>query len=1508
MSDSKPPLANVYERKQPDALQQSSSPQDPPPADSGFISPAAIEPAPLKKNRKLPTRWGSAFESPVNKAGFFSTITYSWMNPVFWVGWNRPLDMEDVWQLPPNWQVQQLHAELDHAWQVEVERANAANAAAFPDEIAVAGHEAGKSTEKLTGGSAKPMKPKFDKNGAPQRVVPNLRRAMWNSWFWRIAPMGLVKFFSDMTSVFSPFLVKYILLFVAESKGIYALNEANGTDIPLPPLARGFGYAVGLLVLAVAGTLTNNIYFQVTTTQGMALRSAITAAIYRKSLRLSAAARQDFNAGRVMTVVATDAQRIEMFLQFITVLITAPLQILAISIFLITQLGPTALAGIGLLVVMGPFQKRIMKRLGTIRKSVAPLTDQRVKLTQEILSGIRVIKFFAWNRPYLSKVEEVRKAEVHQVLRRGLLQAFVMSLAFGIPIIAGCLAIFLYAVTNPLDATKIFPALTWFTQLRFPLMFLPQIIVGLADFNVALTRITDLLIAPELDAQPEKVKTDEFAIRVRDAEFIWEAPPPKAEDDNAKKKGKDGKHGKDGKNGKDGKDGTDGQKARGLVAKSPNAEDAAVVAVASAAAPAPIPAPVIAGDSSDASDESTAIDTASASQNSAAPVQPDTPVQPDLNRATLFDINLSIPKGSLVAIVGPVGSGKSSLLNGLIGEMKRRAGTVEISGTLGYCPQQAWIQNATVRENILFGQPFERTKYLRVLRDCALEPDLAVLADADFTQIGEKGVNLSGGQKQRVAIARLAYQGCEIMSLDDPLSAVDAHVGRYLFEQFILKNKGKRTTLLATHQLHVLPQVDYIICMKGGRIVERGTYQDLMDVPNGDFAALMRSYGGVEEASSDDEADDVAQAAAAKALLDQNVDEEIVLARIEKTIRQTKSARQLMSTEEKASGSVGLGVWLAYMNAAGGKMFLFWLLFLISIVQVSRVGTDLWLVEWTNYKISSLSNGQYVAIYWAWGVFQTIMIYIFGMFFAFAGTRAARVLHGAALARVMEAPVRFFDSNPLGRIINRFSKDTDTVDTTLADSFRMFINTFSSAVSTFVLIIYATPIFLAPLVPILGIYYLFQKVYRGASRELKRLDSTTRSPLYASFGETLVGAATIRAYGEQDRFIAVNDARINGNNAPYFLLITAQRWLAIRLETLGGIMVFFAATFGLLNRTNSTLTAALLGLSLSYALQVTTTLNWCVRQFTETEIAMNAVERVHHYGHDIDAEPMPAYPPPSDLGELTVTVDPTPPGATSPPPAGWPATGAVEIDNLTLQYAPDLPVVLRSLTLQIKHQEKVGVVGRTGSGKSTLIQSLFRTIEPCLGSSIKIDGLDTRSIPLEDLRRAIAIIPQDPTLFSGTFRSNLDPFSEYSDADLHLALHRAQLTAVVAEKGGLDGSVSEGGENLSVGTRQLLCLARAVVKKPRLLVLDECTANVDLETDALVQKILREECGNCSILCIAHRLNTIIDYDRVLVLQAGRVVEFDTPRNLLANPDGVFSAMIEQTGAANAELLRSMVK
>ncbi|KAJ3296180.1 hypothetical protein HK104_001918 [Borealophlyctis nickersoniae] len=821
--------------------------------------------------------------------------------------------------------------------------------------------------------------------------------------------------------------------------------------------------------------------------------------------------------------------------------------------------------------------------------------------------------------------------------------------------------------------------------------------------------------------------------------------------------------------------------------------------------------------------------------------------------------------------------------------MKSTKGSVSFSGSLGYCPQQAWIQNASLKENVVFWQPFERERYLMALRDCALEQDLKQLPDGDRTMIGERGINLSGGQKQRVNLARVVYFNSDIVLLDDPLSAVDAHVGRYLFENCILGALKDKTRILVTHQLHFLPKVDIVVVMKDGEVAEFGTYAELM-ASQGEFSVLMRSHGGVDESSASEtesamETDDeIAAAGVAKAKQDK-----VNLDRLGQALSKESKARTLMSVEERATGSVDIRVWLSYMRAAGNTTFIMGLLIMLILLQAARIGNDMWLVQWTNKRIPNFPDSGYIGVYFAWGISQSLVTYCFGVFFAFASTRAGRVLHKASITRVLRAPVYFFDTTPLGRIINRFSKDQDSMDTQLSDAFRMFSTTLAGTLATFVLIIYATPLFAAPLAPVLVLYYFAQKIYRAVSRELKRLDSLSRSPLYAHVGETLTGLPTIRAYREQNRFVKQNDAMIDTNNAPYYLLFTAQRWMGIRLETLGGLLVFFAATFGILNRTSETLSTALLGLSMSYALEVTQTINWCIRQFTDTEVAMNSVERIEHYAYKIDVEADAIVP-------------------SNRPPPGWPQTGEIEVKDLEMKYAPDLPTVLKGVSFNVRDKEKIGVVGRTGSGKSSLMTALFRLTEPTAGS-ITISGLSTTSIGLRDLRSALAIIPQDPVLFSGSFRTNLDPFSEHTDDELWDALGRANLKGkVVGEKEGLEASVTEGGENLSVGQRQLLCLARAMLKKPRIIILDEATANIDYETDAIIQRSLREDFADATILTIAHRLNTIIDYDRVMVLDAGVIVEYDSPRALLDMEGGRFRAMVEQTGPGNAEMLRSLAK
>ncbi|KAF9277276.1 hypothetical protein BGZ74_003407 [Mortierella antarctica] len=853
----------------------------------------------------------------------------------------------------------------------------------------------------------------------------------------------------------------------------------------------------------------------------------------------------------------------------------------------------------------------------------------------------------------------------------------------------------------------------------------------------------------------------------------------------------------------------------------------------------------------------------------------------------LKNINLSIPRGQLVAIVGAVGSGKSSLLNALVGEMRKTGGSMEYGGTIGYCPQSAWIQNATVQDNILFGQPLDEVRYRSVIRNCALERDIQILPDGDQTEIGERGINLSGGQKQRVNIARAVYFDADVVLLDDPLSAVDAHVGKYLFKNCIMGALQGKTRVLVTHQLHVLPQVDYVICMKDGEIVERGTFHELMS-NEGEFSNLMKAHGGIEEEQveeeEEEEEEEKAVVVAAAEQISEKVEEEMTEGKGEKKDAPGGKPKGLMSQEERATGSVDGKIYKNYVNAAGGGLLVPLLLLLLILTQIAKVGNDLWLSWWTELKFDK-SQTFYMVLYAVWGIAQGVFQFINGFYFSLAGARAAKNLHQKALQNIFRAPTSFFDTTPLGRIINRFSKDVDACDNLLSESYRMFTGTAAIVLSTFILISVIFPYFLIPLVPMLVFYYYAAIYYRSSSRELKRIDSILRSSLYAHFSETLSGLATIRAYREQDRFLERNAYFIDLENRPYFMSYSIQRWLGVRLETIANTLVFCTSLLGVCGRTS--ISPATIGLVLSYSMSVTGTFNWCVRQYAEVENNMNAVERLHHYAEELDVEADAIIPDnrPSDQ---------------------WPSAGAIKIRNLEMRYRPELPSVLHDLSLDIQGGEKIGVVGRTGAGKSSIMMALFRLVEPSKGT-IEIDGVDVGKIGLFDLRTRLAIIPQDPILFSGTIRSNLDPFEKRTDQELWEVLERSDLKAYVTScEGGLDSQVSEFGENLSVGQRQLLCLARAMLTRARVIIMDEATASVDVATDVMLQKAIRVDFAQSTVLTIAHRLNTVIDYSRVLVLDHGEIREFDTPANLLRNPDSVFSSMVDETGAANAALLRSL--
>lgn len=859
-------------------------------------------------------------------------------------------------------------------------------------------------------------------------------------------------------------------------------------------------------------------------------------------------------------------------------------------------------------------------------------------------------------------------------------------------------------------------------------------------------------------------------------------------------------------------------------------------------------------------------------------------------RPTLSNINLDIPIGSLVAIVGSTGEGKTSLVSAMLGELPLVAdATVVIKGKVAYVPQVSWIFNATVRDNILFGSQFEPVKYEKSLDVTCLQQDLEVLPGGDLTEIGERGVNISGGQKQRVSMARAVYSNSDVYIFDDPLSALDAHVGRQVFERCIKGELRGRTRVLVTNQLHFLSQVDRILLVHEGTVKEEGTFEELSNT-GVLFQKLMENAGKMEE-YVEEETEHAGQ-------IDDKVSKPVngIDNGISKDANQTNEKKQgksiLIKQEERETGVVSWNVLMRYKNALGGTWVVMILFMCYVLSEVLRVSSSTWLSYWTDESSHSNTHGPlfYNAIYSLLSFGQVLVSLANSFWLITSSLHAARRLHNAMLNSILRAPMVFFQTNPLGRIINRFAKDIGDIDRSVAPFGNMFLNQVAQLISTFVLIGVVSTMSLWAIMPLLVVFYVAYLYYQSTAREVKRLDSITRSPVYAQFGEALNGLSTIRAYKAYDRMSAIN-GRSMDNNIRYTLVNqSGNRWLAIRLETLGGIMIWFTATFAVLQNgraENQESFASTMGLLLSYALNITSLLTAVLRLASLAENNFNSVERVGTY---------------IELPEEGPAII-----ENSRPPPGWPSNGSIRFEDVVLRYRPELPPVLHGISFTISPSDKVGIVGRTGAGKSSMLNALFRLVELEKGR-ILIDGCDISKFGLMDVRNVLGIIPQAPVLFSGTVRFNLDPFNEHNDADLWEALERAHLKDVIRRNSlGLDAEVSEAGENFSVGQRQLLSLSRALLRRSKILVLDEATAAVDVRTDALIQKTIREEFKSCTMLIIAHRLNTIIDCDRVLLIDAGKIVEFDSPEALLQREDSAFSKMVQSTGAANAEYLRGLV-
>lgn len=1332
--------------------------------------------------RIMLTEDDTAFEdesAPEEEADVFARLSFTWMTPLMKLGYKTFLTEKDLPPLPHEERAHLTTSEFEVAWQNQLE---------------------------------------YSKH-------PSLLRALVKAFGGPFVVGGLFKAVQDVLSFAQPQVLRILIKFVKD--------YTDGEDVPL---RKGFLIASVMFAISVIQTITLHQYFQRAFGTGMKIKSSLTAQVFKKSLVLSSEDRGHRSTGDIVNLMSIDTQRLQDLCQYGQTIWSGPFQIILCLVSLYNLLGNSMWAGVVIMVLLIPANSYLTNKQKEFQKAQMNNKDQRTRLTTELLTNIKSLKLYGWENAFVSKLAHIRNnLELVTLKNIGMYTAASVFLWQTAPFFVSCstFAVFVFTQDQPLTSDIVFPALTLFNLLSFPLGVIPMVISASVEASVALQRLTRFLTAAELqpdavEKRPAVKEIGQEAVVVKNGTFLWSRKPE--------------------------------------------------------------------------------------------------------YKVALADVSFTARKGELACIVGRVGAGKSSMLQAILGDLYKSEGTVSVAGSVAYVAQVPWIMNASVKENILFGCRYDPQFYHATIRACALEDDFAVLPEGDMTQVGEKGIALSGGQKARLSLARAVYARADVYLLDDPLSAVDEHVGRHIIDN-VLGPDGllsAKCIVLATNSIPVLHVAQSIAMVSNGRVVESGELPEILD-NSGMIAQLVADFGkrkvksssqsalsteGTEvtleeldpkqvksEADIDADADaETGPSNSNSASSDSEAEEPTAIVSdkaFEKTRIRRRSSAHLHrkasvaslrkptvedddsrpNKEAIAQGKVKWDVYTEYAKASNVYGVLAFILLLLLSSGLS-VLANVWLKHWAEINSKFGNNphiGRYLGIYIVFGVGGAVVTVSQSLvLYTYCAIHSARILHDRMMNAVVRAPMAFFETTPLGRILNRFSNDVYRVDQVLARTFSQFFINTTKVFYTMVVISFATPQFLLLILPLSGLYLWYQRYYLRTSRELKRLDSVSKSPIYAHFQETLGGISTVRAYNQQERFEFINEGRIDLNMKAYYPTVCANRWLAVRLEFIGSIIILSAASLAVVTLPSGRITPGTIGLAMSYALQITQSLNWIVRMTVEVETNIVSVERILEYA-EVPSEA------PSVITE-------------SRPPTDWPDVGEVRFHDYSTRYRPELPLVLNQINLDVKPQEKVGIVGRTGAGKSSLTLALFRIIEPT-GGYISIDNVNTSTIGLYDLRHSLSIIPQDSQAFEGTVRENLDPEGLYTDEAMWRALELSHLKAHVESMGnGLDCRIQEGGSNLSVGQRQLLCLARVLLAPSKVLVLDEATAAVDVETDVILQETIRSEFRDRTILTIAHRLNTIMDSDRIIVLSAGKIAEFDKPSVLLQNKDSLFYSLCKQGG------------
>ncbi|KAI3920877.1 hypothetical protein MKW98_015865 [Papaver atlanticum] len=1094
---------------------------------------------------------------------------------------------------------------------------------------------------------------------------------------------------------------------------------------------------------------------------GVQVRSLLSAAIYKKQMRLYNTTKSNHSSGEIINYVTVDAYRVGEFFFWMHQIWITCFQICLGLVILFRAVGYAALAALVVILVSVFCNTPLARIQHKFKHMLAAAQGQRLKAMSEALVNMKVLKLYAWEKHFKSVIERLRKVE-HNLLTNVQLKKGYSGCMFWVSPVFVSSATFMayYYLKVPLTASNVFTFIATLRIVQEPIRIIPDVIGMTIHAKVAFKRIVEFLALPDSESkvvlQVENTKQCKHAISISSRNFSWE-------------------------------------------------------------------------------------------ENQSIP--------------TLRSINLEVKFGDKVAICGEVGAGKSTLLAAILGEVPKVDGTIQVYGKTAYVSQSAWIQSGSIQDNILFGCAMEKERYQETLEKCSLVQDLELLPFGDLTEIGERGINLSGGQKQRIQLARALYQNADIYLLDDPFSAVDAHTATNLFSEYVMGALSGKTVLLVTHQVDFVPAFDTVLLMSNGKILDRAPYHILL-TSSQKFLALVNAHKDTAGPDRLVAVDSSHRRVSSPKQTGKSSDE--------KQLKES-TRYQLIKQEEKEARDTVWKPYIQYLNQNRGFMYFSLAMFCQIIFFALQIVQNYWMAA--NVQNPQVSKLRLIIVYLLLGCSSTLFILVRSLSTVALGIKSSKSFFDQLLNSLFHAPIAFFESTPLGRILSRVSSDMSILDLDLPF---IFVGAFLASISTSVnlgVVSVITWQVLFVSVPMVYMVIYIQRYYSASAKEFMRVNGTTKSLLASHLGESIAGAMTIRAFKEENRFFTKNLDLIDSNASPAFHIAAASEWLIQRLEILCVVLLCSSALVMVL-LPPKTFGPGFVGMALSYGLSLNMFLIVAVKSQCDLSDNIISVERLNQYMNI-----------PSEAPEVIEGNRPIP---------SWPAVGRVEFHELKIRYRLNTPIVLHGITCTFQGGHKIGIVGRTGSGKSTLIGALFRLVEPVEGKMI-IDGVDISTIGLHDLRSRLGIIPQDPTLFNGTVRYNLDPLEQHTDQTIWEVLRKCQLREAMQDKGdGLDSPVQQDGVNWSMGQRQLFCLGRALLRKSKILILDEATASIDNATDSILQKTIRTEFASCTVITVAHRIPTVMDSTMVLALSQGKIIEYDEPLKLMKEEESLFAQLVKE--------------